>query len=49
MSRKGGTGGDGWGHLQGDMHIGGCCGCMAVKMLCLALGGSILPWLHKWA
>ena len=38
VRRKGGTGGDGWGHLQGAMHM------MAADVMgpWLALGGPIL-------
>ena len=37
MSRKGGTGGGGWGHPQGDMYT-----VAAVKAPWFALGGPIL-------
>ena len=41
MSRKGGTGGGGWGHLQGDMHMVAAIG-LAVKAPWLGPGGPIL-------
>ena len=44
VSRKGGTGGGGWSHLQGDLHM---LAVVAVwKMPWLALGGPILALGH---
>ena len=39
VNRKGGTGGDGWGHPQGDIHM--VAVVVGVRKAWLALGGPI--------
>ena len=52
ISRKGGTGGGGWGHPQDDMHMAAArLGCTNRPRKCYyhLLGGSFLAGKAAWA